>query len=962
MWLFLRLIIISVLLALSFAGLCQDPYFVSINKSNGLPSNSVYELFQDSRGFIWIANDAGLTRYDGYEFKTYINDKQTLRAGNYIKEDKYGRIWYKNFDGYLYYVLNDKLHALSQSSGVGRTGYAIIDDRLMVLKNEGLDIFDLKTLMVVKEVKLDISNIFSDVAFDGDYCLLLDSTIARIAPSGAIRSTAVPFVGNMTSSASSILIVSRDNTAGYAYQMTAGGAGRKFRTPDISWIHGVTYCNSWYWFFTPNGMWVYDTTGQNINDDMPFFGAHKVSAAIHDRDGNFWIGTLDEGVFLVPDIKTKLIAPPGFVPNIVTVSNNSVFVGTKSNEVYKYNVATADLELKIKGDVPHEVKCIISDPELGRNYISSRRFVVTDAAFKVLSDEQMVIKEMVQVDGKYIALAGSGFSGLLRVRNDITSPWDSIFSATVVSGKPEYCQFLPNTRTRTLAYNPVSSSIYLGSNSGLHVVTPQGGVELKNGNSSIFALKLVRYGSKIFMLTPQAAVFMIDAAGGISAIKGDERKGQQILNIRCAGDNLYVLTAKDLLQVDTLTNKLVPVRFHPCIRSEDIYDIEYTNGKYFFATDRGLIVLGAGMREQPDATPRFIVNRIMVNGVNTMNADLSHLSYKQNDIDIVYSILSFHSTTRYKLYYKINDGQWQLADNAIRNLKLASLASGSYDIAFRLMSDDGAIYPQQLLSFQINKPFWGQGWFWISGFVLLAIGIYSYFKWQTGLLKKRNALVLEKMELEKNLRNSMLTSIRAQMNPHFFYNALNTIQSFIFSDDKRNASTYLVKMSKLTRMILEMSEKESISLEQEIEALALYLDLEKIRFSDEFDFKIDLAERVEAELIKIPSMIVQPYVENAIKHGLLHKKGDKRLRIEFMRINGNLCVTIDDNGIGRVRAEAIKQTRAERHHPFATDANSKRIELLNRERDKSIGVVYIDKADEQGESMGTTVIISIPLN
>jgi len=207
----------------------------------------------------------------------------------------------------------------------------------------------------------------------------------------------------------------------------------------------------------------------------------------------------------------------------------------------------------------------------------------------------------------------------------------------------------------------------------------------------------------------------------------------------------------------------------------------------------------------------------------------------------------------------------------------------------------------------------------------------------------------------------MLTSIRAQMNPHFFYNALNTIQSFIFSDDKRNASTYLVKLSRLTRIILQMSEKESVTLDEETDALQLYLELEKMRFMENFNYEIFTGADVDTEMVKIPPMIVQPYVENAIKHGLLHKKEERRLSITFLKENNILQVTIDDNGIGREKAAELNNIRKDKPNSFSSSANSKRIDLLNKERKKNIGVVYIDKKEGDNMAMGTTVIISIPL-
>ncbi len=199
------------------------------------------------------------------------------------------------------------------------------------------------------------------------------------------------------------------------------------------------------------------------------------------------------------------------------------------------------------------------------------------------------------------------------------------------------------------------------------------------------------------------------------------------------------------------------------------------------------------------------------------------------------------------------------------------------------------------------------------------------------------------------------------MNPHVFYNALNTIQSFLFTNDKRNASNYLSKFSKLTRMILEMSGQETIKLQEEIEALKLYLELEKMRFDEDFNFDITISELVDLEMTKIPSMLIQPYVENAVKHGLLHLEGDKYLSIQFTLDGKDLKVTITDNGVGRKKAESFKKLKSDVHKSYATQANLKRLELLNRgnRKQKPIEITDILQNDV---CCGTQVILYIPIS
>ena len=354
----------------------------------------------------------------------------------------------------------------------------------------------------------------------------------------------------------------------------------------------------------------------------------------------------------------------------------------------------------------------------------------------------------------------------------------------------------------------------------------------------------------------------------------------------------------------------------------------------------------------------FIINGIRVNGrYEYKTGKRTLLSHEQNNLEIRYSILDYGQSHNTKLQYRINNGVWENTNENSRSLKLASLSPGDYSVTFKLENNPKL----QTVFFTIYAP-WYTAWWFVSGTLFLVLGtVFYYFRWRIRRLQLRNKLLSEKIELEESLTQSMLTSIKSQMNPHFFYNALNTIQYFIFTNDRQNASTYLSKFSKLTRMILEMSDKEHVMLREEINALTLYLDIEKVRFDGDFDYSITVDNQTDSDLIRIPSMIIQPYVENAIKHGLLHKKGLKTLRISICSTSAGLEITIDDNGIGREMANELNKKKNEHHRPFATSANQKRLELLNKGRNASVGVQYTDKMKD-GRSEGTTVIITIPIN
>ncbi|MGB1042343.1 MAG: sensor histidine kinase [Tenacibaculum sp.] len=219
---------------------------------------------------------------------------------------------------------------------------------------------------------------------------------------------------------------------------------------------------------------------------------------------------------------------------------------------------------------------------------------------------------------------------------------------------------------------------------------------------------------------------------------------------------------------------------------------------------------------------------------------------------------------------------------------------------------------------------------------------------------------LEKTK-EYELAYSQLKSLRSQMNPHFIFNALNSIQEYIMLNEKELASVYLIDFSSLMRMYLEHSQRQYISLQEELVSLNLYLRLEKIRFEEEFNYEINVDNKIDKEKIIIPSVFIQPYIENAIKHGLFHKRDNRKLKIQFL-LNLDTKVLrciIHDNGIGRKAAGELKKKNTNYHKSYATKANQKRIDLINLNKERKIKI-YVEDLYEKTNSIGTKVCIEIP--
>lgn len=946
-----RAILIWLFMCCSFLVKGQDPYYVPINKANGLPSNTVYYIYQDSKGFIWVAHDEGLSRYDGYEFKNYGSDLQNPKAGTDIKEDKFGRIWYSNFDGYLFYVENGVMRPLKQHAALGYLRYAILDDRLLVMQPKGLDIYDLQHIRLIKTVPFKASEI-GGIAGGNDF--LSVSSMGKLTffdKEGNSKSQPISVPGHFYPSGEGIAVIERYNERkSFLYFDKRSG----FKTIPIGnerYLQGYVYTDDKHWMCTPKGVWAYNKDGTSFNNGKPFYPSKNITGVLVDNEHNYWIATHNEGILFIPDINTRCIQQ-GFMANNLLTQNGEIFVTTKKSQVYSYNVRSQSLSLVYSDNIEHPIYTIIRMLDKPGYILLNKRLQYLDENFRNVKSYEGAFKDIKQIDNKYCAYASTGNSGLIKVNEQMTSEWDSLYAHSDTLAIPDAVRLMPIGRGRLVEWLPEQKKIFFVTNNGLFVATPRRVDEILDKNKEIIAASIAVLNRNLFAVTMQNKLLQIDERDHVSEMVFKDEK-LKLYKVKNVNDELLLVTNSGIRKFD-INSRTLGNSYNMAIPGEEVNDIAAMGNSLLIATDKGLFV--SEKTEHRVLPPVLYMQSLTANGKQYSITGNNEFSFKENDIEIKYSILSYKSGANYPLHYCINNGEWRLITDKSRTLKLASLSPGSYEVAFRFSTGE----VKQVIHFLILKPVWKRWWFVLLAAIVILAGGVSYYRWQTGLLKKKNMLLLEKVELEKSLHSSMLTSIKSQMNPHFFYNALNTIQSYIFSGDKRNASTYLSKFSRLTRIILEMSEKETVSLSEEISALTFYLDLEKARFNDVLDFAINVSPGLDIDNIKLPSMIIQPYVENSIKHGLLHQRGEKWLAISFDVKDNDLCVVIDDNGIGRKRSEELNKIKTDKHRSFSTEANMKRIEILNRGK-KNIGVKYIDKENEAGASMGTTLIITIPL-
>jgi LytS/YehU family sensor histidine kinase len=204
-----------------------------------------------------------------------------------------------------------------------------------------------------------------------------------------------------------------------------------------------------------------------------------------------------------------------------------------------------------------------------------------------------------------------------------------------------------------------------------------------------------------------------------------------------------------------------------------------------------------------------------------------------------------------------------------------------------------------------------------------------------------------------------MQALRAQMNPHFIFNSLNSINRFILQNNRTQASEYLTKFSKLVRMILQNSQASLITLESELESLELYLEMEALRFNYHFAYKISVPKDLDIEVLKVPPLIIQPYVENAIWHGLMHKEEKGSLGIEVTQEDNYLFFKVTDDGIGRKQAAALASKTATKHKSMGLRITADRIAMMQSSNGSPVTIN--DLVNPDGSAAGTEVILKIPL-
>ncbi len=941
----------------------QHPFYYKIDKTKGLPSDNIYDIFQDREGFMWFTSNAGICRFDGRKFVSYSNDNQTSRAGSNIQQDSYGRIWYCNFDGYLYYIKNDTLHNLPSQQGIGFVKYGIIKNLLFTLEKNTLIVYDLRTLQQIKHLPINTDKLIGTHCSNGKFYVYSDF-LYEIDTSLKVKLISLPkdmrenFPASIfQNTTDGLLFMSKYTTFYFLYHQ--GVFSKHEIKGKISFLQNLSFDGKYNWVCTTKGVIKSEPLSSRINILQTYFDEFNISFVYRDRENHYWFSTISNGILLVTDLNNNFI-PFHKKTNVIEFIDSQLYASTTDDKIFTRALGKEEIKEIYSGKTNHEVYFMALDSLNNKIYTTSSTFKILDLHGKILQENIIAIKDVQPIDNAYFAYAASGKCGILKI-SDNSGKWHEYFKNLEKFEDSNFLlgSVLNNIQGKSATFNPDNQTIYFATSSGLFAVTTKETKEITYQNKSLYFSKIRYWKGKTYGFATNEKLYTIDSQNHIEPFQIQNLiNNEQIIKYKVSHQSFFLFTEASIYEYkpeEHKANKIIALN-----PEFEIKDITTFKNQVCLSTNRGFLLMNQ-KNTITSAPPQFIINSVLVNNLPCLPTSLSNLTYQQNNININFSVLSFIPNQKNKIYYKINEESWQQIEDETRNFVLTSLAPGAYTISFKT-GFENTLSSETHLFLQIHKPFWQSIWFMAAIFAVSCLILFQIYRFQIEKIKKRNQLLLDKINLEKNLNQFKLKAIKSQMNPHFFYNALNTIQSYILSNDKKQAISYLSKFSSLTRTILEMTEKESISLSEEIKTLGLYLDIEQGRFDHDFTYEIQVEEDIDTDNTKIPSMLLQPYVENAIKHGLLHKQGEKKLLIQFEKTSENLRITIDDNGIGRKKSAELNSIKNKKHNSFATKATQNRIELLNQMNNQNISICFIDKSNNSLSAAGTTVVVIIPIN
>ncbi len=958
----------------------QTPHTINYSIEEGLPSSNVYFVFQDRDRYIWFATDVGVVKYNGRDFIHYNTDDGLADNEVFqIHQDNTGRIWFLTLNGKLSFYHNNRFYNEKNTpylkskvlSGMLQVffndskGNIYISDRSSNLfRLDGQNrIWETAQLAWSPGYYADSKYIFNFFESDGRFRMFLNKGISDNGKRILLPAhPAVPdLVKTRTCRNGSVVYFNSDHII---YAISDKKLSRLFNIPENSAaVISVDYDRlGQFWIGTRKG--VYLARRQNGRWIVRhLFPSLSITKVLLDNDGNYWLSSLESGVLLIPDMNVYSMDGLGNtkISMLDTSPDGELWAGGHKGDYYRF-APDSTYSYNIGMDDKNVVKDMLFTPDAF--YVIGNQYAFVHS--KKVRQTLKLGGNCLYDDGLGNIWMGSVLALKFPKETLNTGKWLAQLSRN-------YLDILKLSRRTNVIVKGEGRDLWLGTNLGLYKFRtdkPHDSIVNYTGkheglNANIEDLYFDRARKTLLLATNSQGIIMMRNDQIISHFtRRNNLSNNNCAAIAKAGANSYWIGTNTGLDKIYLAGGAYHIRNYNAIlalKDRKINDIEVVGDTVYLATDNGILYFSQFQNFTSKARPGIRLTEFKVGGRSIPFGKKTVLQYNQNELTIAFDGISFLNSDQLKYHYKLEgaDDFWFTTRNTQINYK--ALAPGDY--RFRVYASDARNNKSRTsqIRFTINPPFW-KTWPFVLVFLVLSLGIL-FFIWRMRLRKlerkfsfERKAIQAErdKAHLEKQMIELEQKALRLQMNPHFIFNALNTIKGYYAEGNDVKASNYISKFSKLLRMLLENTE-QLIPLTKEIEMLQLYIGLTQIRYKNKFDFAIALDPELNPDDTAIPALLLQPMVENAIIHGLAPKKEKGQLTIGFHKKEQMLVCTVEDNGIGR---KASQQAHRE-YISKATEITSERIALMRTENEHS--TIAITDLENNGQPAGTRIVIAIPL-
>jgi ligand-binding sensor domain-containing protein len=930
----------------------------NITINDGLPSNNIKCIFKDSRGVLWIGTEDGLCSYNGKEYKIY-NEENGLKSNNVwsIAEDNQHNLWFAlygegitKFDGKKFSYYNTKNGLIH--NGVRKIYFSNKYNCLIIGTENGLSLFDGKKFKSFTEKtlidKFQVMGINED-----DNCILVSVNwhksfslkIAKDISKSKLIEEFVPIP-----SFSSLLknnIYYSGGSDGFLYKRNLINNKVSIKPCNKIWDFAfdnsnTIYCASWN-VNDPNGG-LYKLSNDKLIDITKKANINSTSlwCLYYDKTTEqLWVGSTDKGIFIV-DLgnKIKSFEPHFFglqtleIQSLFTTKENTTWIGARDKIIILNNDLSFKILTKkhISIKVEKYIQKIAATPEQLNGYKSFKtRNGFT--CFNITSDNQGYIwinttNGTFCFDKNQNLLFydfGAGSGGNLAFDKNDSALYSIMYNKTCVfKNKFDWTSKINidnNLKTKPINVQKIfndGTNIWYGSyTNGLYLYTNKKFICLNQNNQ--FQEKNIRdiivdNQKKILIGTNLGNVYVYNFnnsklnllkkyKSNIDIIGNTITFIEEINGYYFIGTNkgINILKNHKLIKLLNQSEGLVDLQINDCVKDAE--------NNLILATNKGLIKINTSkfITDFPSHINKIEINEIKVNGANsifnkhivfgTFISNKIELNYSQNDIEIYFSTNNLYNADKNVYRYKIeglNDNWSEFESN--NKINLRGLPNGKFKVIIEGKNlGTGQILKSKSLIIEIFPPFWKTPVFIFSVLVLLIVMVYIIFRRRIQQIQQKSQI---QNNFNKRLAETKMEALQSQMNPHFIFNAMNSIQNFIIDSKTDDALLYMGEFSKLIRQTLDNSSKPLIKLVDEIQYLKTYINIERMRFPYGLEFNLEVDKSVDINKIEIPPMLIQPFIENVFVHAFDSDSKGSKLDVEFSLFNSELHCRIADNGNG----------------------------------------------------------------